>query len=183
MGRRQGYGLLCHGRLILHTRCLEHVCPLATRSPVAVFQVLSEVVCTIEFFTLVAFAELVDLGEVLAAGHPVGLRVVGELFATVSTNIDGCISTLLRRWHVASVRMRWHRRAWIEGSSETSFQSGTGPRVTAKMERILMSFGFVLVLESIVAVLAEVLLLRLMLTMRGRTAVSRKLIKPYSLKA
>lgn len=41
-------------------------------------------------------------------------------------------------------------------------ESGTRPRMAAEMERVLMSFGFVLVLEALVAVSAKVLLFHLM---------------------
>ena len=141
------------------------------------FQVLSKVVRTIEFFALVTFPKLVDLGEVLAARDPVRLGIVGEFIAAVAANIDSCVSTLLRWWNVASVCTRWYGSAWIKGSSEASFQSGTRPRVATKVERVLMSLGFVLVLESIVTVLAEVLLLGLMRTAKMMTISTENSIK------
>jgi hypothetical protein len=58
--------------LIAHARVLEDISPLSARATVAVLEVLPEVVGTIELFGLVAFAELVFLGEMLDAERPLG---------------------------------------------------------------------------------------------------------------
>lgn len=51
-----------------------------------VFQVLSEVISAEEFFRLVAFAEFVNVIQML--GPYIPLRRVGKLFATESTEIS-----------------------------------------------------------------------------------------------
>lgn len=48
----------------------------------------------------------------------------------------------------------------MEGGLET-WKCGAGPGVAAEMEGVLVAFGFVLVLESVVAVLACILLFHL----------------------
>lgn len=54
-----------------------------------VFQVLPEVVRAVELLRLVAFPKLVNVGEMVDPTVPLGLRVVCELNATVSTRIMG----------------------------------------------------------------------------------------------
>lgn len=52
---------------------------------------------SIEFFGLIAFTKLVDVGEVVDSSVPVRLRVVGELFTTIAACIaEGAIRSLSR---------------------------------------------------------------------------------------
>lgn len=51
----------------------------------AVLEMLSEVVCSEEFLHVVAFTKFMHSSQMLKSLIPIGLRVVGELFATIST--------------------------------------------------------------------------------------------------
>jgi len=52
----------------------QHVGPFPTLAIVAVFEVLSEVIGTVEFLCLVALSKLVDVGEMVDPAIPVRLR-------------------------------------------------------------------------------------------------------------
>jgi len=73
------------GGLVAHARVLEDVSPFSARATVAVLEVLPEVVGAIELFGLVAFAELVFLGEMLDAVPPLGGQ--RELFPAVAAYV------------------------------------------------------------------------------------------------
>lgn len=142
-------------RLVFDARLLQTGRPLATGPAVTMFQVLAEVVGAVELLGLVAFAVFVHLVQVLRAFIPVGW-VVGKLFTAVPAQIKG----RLRRLRLAHVVGRWkHVGGEEEGGIVAGGQGGTGPRVTAQVQGVLMPFGFILVLESIVAILTSVLLL------------------------
>jgi hypothetical protein len=96
----------------------------------AVLQMLSEVVCAEEFLGLV---------QMLCSDVPVGR--VGELLATES----------------ADVGRGWTSRRRVKRSLYASERS-TRPRVSPQVQRILVAFSLVLVLEPIRAILANVLL-------------------------
>lgn len=66
----------------------------------AVLKMLPEMVRAEELLTLVAFAELVHLGEMLVALGPVGRRVVRKGFATISAHVELC------RWVWWSLRLQ-----------------------------------------------------------------------------
>lgn len=72
-------------RLVEHARRLQHIGPLATRTAMAVLEVLAEVIGSEELLGLVAFVELVDVMEVFGADDP--LRGVGEFVATVPAHV------------------------------------------------------------------------------------------------
>jgi len=59
---------------LAQTNIFQHVGPLAHLSSVTVFEMLSEVIGSEEFFSLVAFSELVDVCQVVDPAIPVGLR-------------------------------------------------------------------------------------------------------------
>lgn len=104
-----------------------------------VFQVLAEMICTVELFGLIALAELVDLGQMLGPGVPV--CGVGKFLTTVAANVR-------HRMPAGGVESCWHA-AGLEGRA--------GPRMSTEMQRVLVPLCLVLVLEAIGAVLALVL--------------------------
>jgi len=105
-----------------------------------VFQVLSEVVCTEKLLGLVTFSKLMHVVQMFRACFPVG--GVAEFFSTVAA-------------YVSCSRLRWRR---VESSVDPS-KGSTRPRMSAEMQRILMTFGLVLVLKTVWTVLTNVLLL------------------------
>lgn len=116
----------------------------------AVFQVLAEMVGAEELLCVVALAELVHAGQVLEAAVPVRLREVGELLAAVPACVMGR----------AGVCLCGGGARGVEGGL-VAWEGGAGPGVAAEVEGVLVSFGFVLVLEAVVAELAGVLLFQL----------------------
>jgi len=68
-------------RFILHASILKHVRPLPTGPSMAVLEVLTKVVSTVELLRLVALAKFVDMIKVL--GSKIPLRRIGELFTAV----------------------------------------------------------------------------------------------------
>ena len=71
--------------LILHTRILEHVGPLAALPSVTVLQMLPEVICAEEFFRMIALAKLVFVVQMFHPDVPVGR--IGILFSTVAADV------------------------------------------------------------------------------------------------
>jgi hypothetical protein len=55
----------------------------------AVFQVLSEMVGSVELFSLIAFAKFVHVGQMFDPVIPVRLRMIWKLFSTESAGIIG----------------------------------------------------------------------------------------------
>ena len=120
-------------RLLLHASRLKHVRPLSARAPMAVLEVLSEVIRTVEFLTLVALAEFVNVCQMLASCQPVRLRKVWKFFATVSANIERRYGAR-RVWRLGIAgRVRRGSVTRVEGSFEVAFERGARPRVSAKM--------------------------------------------------
>lgn len=113
---------------------------------------LTEVVGAEELLRLIAFTELVYVGEMLATGVPIGRGIVWKLFAAVSASIE--------RRHRVQRRCRLTRAVFgrrdggrrVEGGVVLTAKDRTRPGMLAKVERILMSFGFVFVLEAVVTV-------------------------------
>lgn len=62
-----------------------------------VFQMLAEVVGAVKFLRLVAFLELVDIGQMLDTTIPVWLRKIGKFFTTIATSVGGRTVGALRR--------------------------------------------------------------------------------------
>ena len=117
-----------------------------------VFQVLPEMICTVEFFGLIALPELVDLAQMLGPGVPV--CGVGEFFTAVAADV--------RRGAMGGRRVE---------SGLNASQGGARPRVSAKVQRVLVSLGLVLVLEAVRAVLALVLLFHRVESMRAISTI------------
>ena len=113
------------------------------------FQMLAEMVGTEEFLRLIAFPEFVDLGKVTAACIPVWLWKILEFSSTIPTNL--CIGDSIRGSELAIRVVGEDGCGRVKSSLVIVGQSCTGPRVFAEMKRILMPFGFVLVLELVVA--------------------------------
>ena len=80
-----GNDALLRQRLVLHASVLQHVGPLATRTGVAVFQVLAEVIGAEELLGLVALAEFVDVVEMFGSCLPAWR--VGEFLTTVTADV------------------------------------------------------------------------------------------------
>ena len=98
-----------------HTRILEHVRPFPRRTRVAMLEMLSEVICTIEFFCLVTFAKPMKMVQVFCTSYPVD-RIRRELFTTIAARI---------RWRTGS--------CWTGGKMKDISgidQSRTGPWMT-----------------------------------------------------
>ena len=74
-----------HG-FVLHTGILEVVGPFAAGAGMAVFQMLAEVVGAEKLLGRVAFAEFVDVVEVLGSDIPFG--GVGEFLTAVATHVS-----------------------------------------------------------------------------------------------
>lgn len=64
----------------------------------AVFEVLAEVISSIEFLGLVALLEFMDVGQMFDPAIPIGLGKVVELFTAVSTGVGG--------WTIGGLRGR-----------------------------------------------------------------------------
>ena len=56
----------------------------------AVLEMLAEVVGAEEFLALIALAELVLVGQMLAACDQIGLRDVGKGLSAVAAHVGGC---------------------------------------------------------------------------------------------
>jgi hypothetical protein len=126
--------------LILHTSILEHVRPFPTRAGMAMFQVLSKMICAEELLGMIAFAKFVHVIQMLGPHLPI--RGKWELLPAITAYI-GCTRMGL---------------GGVEGRLYTCKRSAR-PRMTPEMERILVPFGLVLILETIRAELASVLFL------------------------
>jgi hypothetical protein len=135
-------------RFVFHTHGFEHVGPLSAVASMTMLQVLAEMVGSEELLGLVALAKLVNGVDVFCARVP--FRRVGELCSTVAARV----SAVLRRRLVVDCL--------------DAEQGGTGPGVTAEVQRVLVSFGLVLVLEPVRTVEARVLLLSLVVPADGR---------------
>lgn len=142
--------------LILHARILQHVCPLAARPCMTVLEMLSKVIRPKELFRVVAFPELMHIHQVLNSDNPV--TFCGKM-AVVPVHRSATTLKL-----VTAVSTGVHRSVGVRGVVECICilgQSGTRPRMTPKVKRVLVTLCFVFVLESILAVGALVLFLGL----------------------
>ena len=124
-------------------------------------QMLAEMVGTKELLRLVAFTKFVDAIEMRTPCFPVRGWLVGKLCATVTAGIECCQRVGRRR----RLRLRrtavggWYVIGRVECAIKTVVEGGARPGVFPKMKRILMTLGFIFVLEPIGAVHARVLLL------------------------
>lgn len=100
---------------------------------------LSEMVRAEELLGLIAFAKFVCVVQMFCSSIPI--RGVGKFFTAKSTQVG----------------RGWTGRIRVECSLNASKRS-TRPRVSPQMQRILVTLGLIFVLESIRAVLADVLL-------------------------
>lgn len=76
--------------LVLHTCILQHVGPLPTRALMAMFQMLPEMIRTVELLLMVALPEFVYVVQMISAYVPLGW--VGKLLAAVAADVGivGC---------------------------------------------------------------------------------------------
>ena len=81
-----------------------------------VLQVLTEMICTEEFFALVALAKLVDGYKVVAAFGPIRSGEVGKVLPTVSTNVCGCWNARLLWGSVVDISVRRNCITGMKGS-------------------------------------------------------------------
>lgn len=119
-----------------------------------VLQMLAKVVGTKEFLGLVAFTELVHTVEMRTAGYPIRSWLVGKLCATIAASIE-CGKRGGRRRGMRLGRTifgRWYSSGRIERAITTAVKSGARPGVFPEVKRILVTLGFVFVLEPIGAV-------------------------------
>lgn len=134
------------GILIQHAGVLQHVGPLSAGSSVAVLEVLSEMVCAEELLAGVALPELVNLLQVADTLLPILVRsmtgcrctrspaVTRELFPTVAASVGLARSV-----------------GTVVESTVVTVQSRATPAVSTYMETVLVTFRFILVLESVAA--------------------------------
>jgi hypothetical protein len=142
-------------RFVFHTSIFEHISPFATSTSMTMLQMLPEMIRPEKLLGMVAFPELMHLLQVSYSEIPVllccyshlgswrrrGDARTREIFATISTRI--CLI--------------WTGWRCVECGRVTRKRSAR-PRMAAKMQRILVSFCFILVLETIGAICTFVLL-------------------------
>ena len=125
----------------------------------AMLQMLPKMICTEELLALITLAELVDIRQVNDAFLPVGSGDVGEFLPAVAADVHGgYVVGGGGKLGIRIVRVVWCGGGGVEGAFISVGKGGTGPRVAADVEGVLVAFGFVFVLEFVVAVLAVVLL-------------------------
>lgn len=117
-------------------------------------QMLAEMVGTKELLGLVAFAKLVYTVEMRATCFPIRSWLVGKLCATVAASIK-CCERGGRRWGLRLGRTTvggWYVSRRVERAIETAVEGGAGPGVFSEVKRILVTLGFIFILEPIGAV-------------------------------
>ena len=132
---------------------------LATLAAVTVFQMLPEVVGAVELLALIALAKFVGVFEMMLPFVPVDW-LSGEFFAAVAAEIGGDEAVV--SWGLVLLIGGWMGHSGEVWRDEECFgviirYHATRPRIRSAVDRILMSFGLVLVFEFVVAVLAFVL--------------------------
>lgn len=117
-------------------------------------QMLAEMVGTKELFGLVAFTKLVYTVEMCTTYFPIRSWLVGKLCATVTASIECCQGSGRRRGLRLgrTVVGGWYISRRIERAIETAVEGGARPGVFPEVKRILVTLGFVFVLEPIGAV-------------------------------
>lgn len=90
-------------------------------------------VCAEELLRLIAFSEFVRVDKMPRAFVPVKPYSVGKLFAAIAASVEICKSIRMRLRLARAVLSRWDAGCRIESIGELSVESGTGPRVFAKM--------------------------------------------------
>ena len=117
-------------------------------------QMLAEVIGTKEFLGLVAFTKFMYTVEMRTTCFPIRSWLVGELCTTVSASIECCERGGWWRWlRLGSTVIRgWYITGRIEGAIETAIESGARPGVFTEVQGILMTLGFVFILEPIGAI-------------------------------
>lgn len=117
-------------------------------------QMLAEVISTKELLGLIAFAKLMYTIEMHATCFPVRSWLVGKLLATVAASII-CWERGGRRRGLrlgGTTVGRWYIGGRVERAVEPAIESGARPGMFPEMKRILVTLGFVFILEPIGAV-------------------------------
>ena len=120
----------------------------------AMLQMLAEMIGTKKLLGLVAFAKLVNTIEMRTACFPIRSWLVGELCATVSASIV-CRERCGRRWRLRLRRAVVGRRnisGSVERAIEIAAEGSARPGMFPKVKRILVTLGFIFILEPIGAV-------------------------------
>lgn len=126
-----------------------------------VLKVLAKVICTKELLRLVTFTKFVLISEVCSTRIPVRLGFIWKLIAAVATDVEGC-NLIGSRWGRLRGRsiVGWcNSGGRIECIVVITFESGTRPVLLPKVNGILVTLCFILVLESISAEVTRVLFL------------------------
>lgn len=153
---------LSRGWVLVHKAgILQHVGPLAAGSGMAMLQVLTEVVCAVKLLGRVALPKLVHLLEVTDALFPIlvsGSFLHGTPVARAGRRAGAgeFVSTV-----AAGISLARAVGGLVEGTV-VARQRRARPRMTSHMQRILVAFSLILILEAVAAKVALILLLSLM---------------------
>jgi hypothetical protein len=133
-----------HWLLLDHACIFKHVGPFPARTRVAVFEVLAEVVGAIKLLGRIALAKFVS---VLKVPDPLLMVLVSDDESAVrATPSSGKFFSAIAA-HIGLARSRC---AVVE-CAIVALERRARPAVPPNMERVLVSFGFVLILEAISA--------------------------------
>ena len=119
-------------------------------------QMLAEMVGPKELLGLVAFTKLMYAVKMRTTYFPIRSWLVRKLCATVAASVERCErGGWRRRLRLGrTVVGEWYVGGRIESTIGTTVEGGARPGVFAEVKRILVSLGFVFILESVGAVVA-----------------------------
>ena len=100
----------------------------------AVFEVLSEVVCAVELLALVTLSKLVDSSEMVTTCVPIRCRDVGKLLTAVSTNIKLGRHPRWLWWSVIGIGIGRNGIARMESGLVVTVKSGARPRMAPEVK-------------------------------------------------
>ncbi|KAK5629229.1 hypothetical protein RRF57_004944 [Xylaria bambusicola] len=124
----------------------------------AVFKMLSEVICAIEFFARVALPELMSFLQMLQSHVPITLSCVP---CTCSSPTAHKFFTAI----AAGIGLAGPVLTFVKSSVKPGHEKcRTGPAMASDVQTILVAFSLVLVLETITTERALVLFLSFMCT-------------------
>lgn len=117
-------------------------------------QMLAEMVGTKELLGLVAFTKFMYAVKMRTTCFPIRSWLVGKLCATVAASIGRCERGGWRRGLRLgrTVVVGWYVGGRIERAIGTTVEGGARPGVFPEVKRILVTLGFVFILESVGAV-------------------------------
>lgn len=130
--------------------------PRSTRSSVAVFQMLPKMGCSEKLLVQIAFSEIVDI-QVSDTIFPTGVGNISKFGSTVAADIYSRfmirVDCELGIWIVGFWR---GGGAGVKDALVVAGQYSAGPGLMMEVKRILMTLGFVFVLELDIAELAVI---------------------------